>query len=108
MVIRRLPSAVCRPIGGVAQLGERLLCKQEVVGSIPIASTTVAPLGCGPGGWGSRDQKPDQEDRFLVEDMRSAPLRGFAGDLGHREEGFRSRPRRVGALGCASSRWVHA
>ena len=26
-------------IGGVAQLGERLLCKQEVVGSIPIAST---------------------------------------------------------------------
>ena len=26
--------------GGVAQLGERLLCKQEVVGSIPITSTT--------------------------------------------------------------------
>jgi hypothetical protein len=25
--------------GGVAQLGERLLCKQEVVGSIPITST---------------------------------------------------------------------
>ena len=42
MVIRRLPSAVCRPIGGVAQLGERLLCKQEVVGSIPIASTRAA------------------------------------------------------------------
>src|SRR3954463_4150403 len=25
--------------GGIAQLGERLLCKQEVVGSIPSAST---------------------------------------------------------------------
>ena len=28
--------------GGVAQLGERLLCKQEVVGSIPITSTKGA------------------------------------------------------------------
>ena len=28
-------------IGGVAQLGEHLLCKQKVVGSIPIASTTL-------------------------------------------------------------------
>ncbi len=27
--------------GGIAQLGERLLCKQEVVGSIPSASTTL-------------------------------------------------------------------
>ncbi len=26
-------------IGGVAQLGERLLCKQEVIGSIPFTST---------------------------------------------------------------------
>jgi hypothetical protein len=26
--------------GGVAQLGERLLCKQEVDGSIPFTSTT--------------------------------------------------------------------
>ena len=25
--------------GAVAQLGERLLCKQEVIGSIPIGST---------------------------------------------------------------------
>ena len=28
-------------IGGVAQLGERLLCKQEVIGSIPFTSTTL-------------------------------------------------------------------
>ena len=26
--------------GGLAQLGERLLCKQDVVGSIPSSSTT--------------------------------------------------------------------
>ena len=26
-------------LGGVAQLGERLLCKQEVIGSIPFTST---------------------------------------------------------------------
>ena len=30
-----------RPIGAVAQLGERLLCKQEVVGSIPSGSTNL-------------------------------------------------------------------
>ncbi len=30
--------------GGVAQLGERLLCKQEVIGSIPFTSTTGAAL----------------------------------------------------------------
>jgi hypothetical protein len=27
--------------GGVAQLGERLLCKQEAIGSIPFTSTTA-------------------------------------------------------------------
>ena len=27
--------------GGVAQLGERLLCKQEVTGSIPVVSTSL-------------------------------------------------------------------
>ena len=27
--------------GGVAQLGERLLCKQEVIGSIPFTSTII-------------------------------------------------------------------
>ena len=33
-------------VGGVAQLGEHLLCKQGVVGSIPSASTIwVSPLG---------------------------------------------------------------
>ena len=31
--------------GGLAQLGEHLLCKQGVVGSIPSSSTTF-PRGC--------------------------------------------------------------
>ena len=30
-----------RLLGGVAQLGERLLCKQEVIGSIPFTSTSI-------------------------------------------------------------------
>jgi hypothetical protein len=29
-------------VGGIAQLGEHLLCKQGVIGSIPIVSTTPA------------------------------------------------------------------
>jgi hypothetical protein len=31
--------------GGLAQLGERLLCKQEVIGSIPIVSTRFCSAG---------------------------------------------------------------
>ena len=31
-----------KPDGAIAQLGERLLCKQEVVGSIPSGSTKPA------------------------------------------------------------------
>ena len=30
--------------GAIAQLGERLLCKQEVIGSIPIGSTNFELL----------------------------------------------------------------
>ena len=33
-----------KPDGAIAQLGERLLCKQEVVGSIPSGSTIPFPL----------------------------------------------------------------
>lgn len=38
--------ALAPDIGGVAQLGEHLLCKQAVIGSIPIASTISAPIRC--------------------------------------------------------------
>ncbi len=41
MPIPKRPAArTSEQIGGVAQVGEHLLCKQEVVGSIPSASTT--------------------------------------------------------------------
>ena len=33
--------------GAVAQLGERQLCKLDVVGSIPISSTRFFPSRCG-------------------------------------------------------------
>ena len=31
--------------GAIAQLGERLLCKQEVTGSIPVGSTRLLAFG---------------------------------------------------------------
>ena len=34
------------PEGAIAQLGERLLCKQEVVGSIPSGSTRLDEMPC--------------------------------------------------------------
>jgi len=43
--------------GAVAQLGERLLCKQEVVGSIPSGSTNLVPSARAGGMW-SRLKKP--------------------------------------------------
>ena len=33
------PGSNVSPHGAIAQLGERLLCKQEVTGSIPVGST---------------------------------------------------------------------
>ena len=42
--VRSDPASRIWPPGGVAQLGERLLCKQEVVGSIPITSTRLAAV----------------------------------------------------------------
>ena len=34
-----VPTQLWIPYGGLAQLGERLPCKQEVTGSIPVLST---------------------------------------------------------------------
>ena len=40
---------MCEIVGGLAQLGERLPCKQEVSGSIPLISTKkVKRNGYGP------------------------------------------------------------
>ena len=39
-IVFRLPCGIL-PRGGLAQLGERLLCKQEVSGSSPLISTNM-------------------------------------------------------------------
>ena len=44
-MVRIHPDPPTRHLGAVAQLGEHLLCKQGVVGSIPISSTTTARAG---------------------------------------------------------------
>ena len=41
------PTKIGNTSGAVAQLGEHLLCKQGVVGSIPISSTTCLRSGQG-------------------------------------------------------------
>jgi hypothetical protein len=41
---RRVPRRSGPGRGAVAQLGERLLCKQEVTGSIPVSSTNTRPV----------------------------------------------------------------
>ena len=39
-----IPQKVKIGCGGLAQLGERLPCKQEVSGSIPLISTKYGPI----------------------------------------------------------------
>ena len=48
-------------VGAVAQLGERLLCKQEVIGSIPFSSTIVREDD----GWGRGERSRTAEDKGL-------------------------------------------
>jgi hypothetical protein len=40
-----LPSGILSLPGAIAQLGERLLCKQEVTGSIPVGSIKDLQIG---------------------------------------------------------------
>ena len=47
-MVRIHPDPPTKDIGGVAQLGERLLCKQEVIGSIPFTSTRFPEIICKP------------------------------------------------------------
>ena len=58
--------------GAVAQLGEHLLCKQGVVGSIPISSTTCLRSGQG----ASRELKEDPRRRKKREG-RGKPVCGL-------------------------------
>jgi hypothetical protein len=43
----RVGGLAMSPRGGVAQLGERLVCNQEAIGSIPFTSTSLRPKGEG-------------------------------------------------------------
>ena len=49
--------------GGVAQLGEHLLCKQGVIGSIPFTSTTIVGGPGGPVGPAAGSQNRAQSGR---------------------------------------------
>src|SRR5829696_2952257 len=51
----RVPSGE-RPNGAIAQLGERVLCKHEVVGSIPSGSTRSRG--------GARGTRPESNEQF--------------------------------------------
>ena len=45
MALQALNGGEAGGLGGIAQTGERLLCKQEASGSIPLTSTSVAAAG---------------------------------------------------------------
>jgi hypothetical protein len=51
-----------RTLGAIAQLVERVLCKHEVVGSIPSGSTSLRPQGAR--GLGKPTAASDQENKF--------------------------------------------
>ena len=53
--------------GAIAQLGERLLCKQEVTGSIPVGSTRKAGREAGVG---RPEEKQTEESAINVAAMR--------------------------------------
>lgn len=66
--------------GGVAQLGERRLCKPEVIGSIPFASTTLpVRLGrteCAGGAFGGRVRSSLERRRAYTARTEAVSCRG--------------------------------
>jgi hypothetical protein len=64
-------------VGGIAQLGEHLLCKQGVIGSIPIVSTTIVCK--------ANDEAPMSShggNRLLANDESRSCLIGFEATFG--------------------------
>jgi hypothetical protein len=51
-------------LGAIAQLGERVLCKHEVVGSIPSGSTRQAIAGIANRDWRGDQVRPHQSFAF--------------------------------------------
>ena len=64
--------------GGIAQLGEQLLCKQKVVGSTPTTSTKNMPLASGSG------KSAEGYARALTRPRRTGPFSMVAGRPGRR------------------------
>ena len=62
------PPVECHP-GAVAQLGERLLCKQEVIGSIPFSSTRKRAVDGGP----SRTHRERKQAAAFASDLWIRP-----------------------------------
>jgi hypothetical protein len=64
-------------LGAIAQLGERLLCKQEVVGSIPSGSTSrvlfVRDLTC----FASASDRKVRGGRVLSDIVKRGSIRKF-------------------------------
>jgi hypothetical protein len=58
--IRMSPLQASKLFGAVAQLGERGLCKPEVVGSIPISSTDCTPH------FARRSRRSEQLARYVI------------------------------------------
>jgi hypothetical protein len=65
--------------GGIAQLGERVLCKHEVVGSIPSASTRNCILA--EWGW-RRDQKQFHKTSSLEGQLREGSVFAVSANMG--------------------------
>ena len=70
-----------RDRGAIAQLGERLLCKQEVIGSIPIGSTSGSRIQAGEGsapgaGQGRRNESAANKNVDSARNQQSARLHG--------------------------------
>ncbi len=59
------------PVGALAQLGEHLLCKQGVTGSIPVGSTTLNSKGI----QRTSSPPPPSGGRFAKQDAESDPRR---------------------------------
>ena len=90
--------------GAIAQLGERLLCKQEVTGSIPVGSTRCL----GHGGRGKRQEKVEESGRreafVLFWLLLEVGDRLIFNNSGNMKVVFSCACRRIGAS--AGSHWV--
>jgi hypothetical protein len=102
-VLRRSRRTAERQVGALAQLGERVLCKHEVTGSIPVGSTKIrAEPGfwfCLPSLWWRAFGATGSTSRFDGGAAEPAGRSGERGDRERRAASFWARPLRVGSSG---------